>query len=102
MVMYLGVMVEKCPSEELFSKQMHPYTKALLSAIPHSDIDAARDRVLLRGELSSPIEPEPGCRFAKRCNYATEVCYHTDPATEEISPGHMVACHNARTINNVH
>lgn len=100
-VMYLGVVVEKCPSEALFSTPLHPYTKALLSAIPHSDIDAANERILLKGELSSPIDPAPGCRFAKRCVYATENCSVNDPQMEEIYSGHMVACHNVRKINAV-
>ena len=99
MVMYLGVTVEKCSSEELFASPLHPYTKALLSAIPHIDIDLPRERILLRGEISSPIEPDPGCRFAKRCNYATEICTAQNPVLEEISPGHTVACHNVRSIN---
>jgi len=81
-VMYLGVVVEKCSSGELFSNPLHPYTKALLSAIPHSDIDAVKDRILLKGELSSPIDPTPGCRFAKRCIYATEACSVSNPKME--------------------
>lgn len=99
MVMYLGVMVEKCSSEALFSMPLHPYTKALLSAIPHSDIDAPKDRILLKGELSSPVDPTPGCRFVKRCNYASEICSVRDPEMEEVYPGHIVACHNVREIN---
>lgn len=99
MVMYLGVMVEKCSSHELFYNPLHPYTQALLSAIPHSDIDAARDRILLKGELSSPVDPTPGCRFVKRCMYASEKCSVCDPVLEEVCPGHVVACHNVREIN---
>lgn len=98
-VMYLGVVVESCPSDELFAAPLHPYTKALLSAIPSSDIDAAGERILLRGELSSPINPAPGCRFAKRCDYACEICSRKDPVMEEIYPEHRVACHRTREIN---
>ncbi|MEL7625072.1 MAG: dipeptide ABC transporter ATP-binding protein [Clostridiales bacterium] len=99
MVMYLGVVVEHTSSQSLFAAPLHPYTQALLSAIPHSDIDMPRERILLRGEISSPIEPPPGCRFAKRCNYATEKCFTEDPVMEEIYPGHEVACHNVKEIN---
>jgi peptide/nickel transport system ATP-binding protein len=99
MVMYLGVVVERTSSQGLFAAPLHPYTKALLSAIPHSDIDVPRERILLRGEISSPIEPPPGCRFAKRCNYATERCFAEDPALEEIYPGHEAACHHVKEIN---
>ncbi len=102
MVMYLGVVVERTSSQGLFAAPLHPYTKALLSAIPHSDIDVPRERILLRGEISSPIEPPPGCRFAKRCNYATEKCFTEDPVLEEIYPGHEVACHNVKEINAIH
>lgn len=90
-VMYLGQMIEYAPSEELFAHPMHPYTKALLSAIPSIDIHEKRERILLRGEITSPIEPKPGCRFAARCPYRTEKCMQ--PQTlEEIEPGHQVAC----------
>lgn len=99
MVMYLGVVVEHTSSQSLFAAPLHPYTKALLSAIPHSDIDMPRERILLRGEISSPIEPPPGCRFAKRCNYATEKCFTENPVMEELYPGHEVACHNVKEIN---
>jgi peptide/nickel transport system ATP-binding protein len=98
-VMYLGVVVERCSSKELFDAPLHPYTKALLSAIPHSDIDVPKERILLKGELSSPIEPPPGCRFAKRCIYATEKCSQDSPEMEEARPGHMAACHNIRLVN---
>nr|WP_321306622.1 oligopeptide/dipeptide ABC transporter ATP-binding protein [uncultured Sphaerochaeta sp.] len=91
-VMYLGQMVEKAPAKELFSHPMHPYTRALLSAIPVPDPDYAVDRVLLKGELTSPIDPVPGCRFAKRCPFATEACTKADIPLREITPGHFVAC----------
>jgi oligopeptide/dipeptide ABC transporter ATP-binding protein len=91
MVMYLGHMVEKAPADELFSNTLHPYSKALLSAVPVPSLHNKTERVLLRGELSSPINPKPGCRFAARCNYAAEEC--SEPQVlEECSPGHFVAC----------
>ncbi len=90
-VMYLGQLVEKCSSEELFSNPCHPYTQALLSAIPIAKSDAKRERIILKGEITSPIEPKPGCRFAARCNYATEECRQAVPL-REISEGHFVAC----------
>ncbi|HHY32351.1 MAG TPA: ATP-binding cassette domain-containing protein [Firmicutes bacterium] len=99
MVMYLGVVVEKASTRELFQKQYHPYTKALLSAIPKPKLRAKRERILLKGELTSPIEPPPACRFAPRCNYAKEKCYHAQPPLEEVSPNHMVACHYVDEIN---
>jgi len=99
LVMYLGTMVEMCPSKELFKKPLHPYTKGLLSAIPIPDIDHKRERVLLQGELTSPIEPTPGCRFVARCQYATSICSNEFPVSEEILPGHHIACHNAKEIN---
>ena len=73
-VMYLGQLVETAPSKKLFHMPVHPYTKALLSAIPSTDIDRPSKRILLKGELASPINPKPGCRFASRCIYAEERC----------------------------
>ena len=73
-VMYLGQLVETSPTKELFSKPLHPYTKALLSAIPSTDIHHKKERIILKGELVSPIDPKPGCRFATRCPYACEAC----------------------------
>ena len=98
LVMYLGKMVEKCPAKELFRNHMHPYTGALLSAIPVPEIGAAKNRVLLQGELSSPTNPKPGCRFANRCVYASELCFQKDPDLEEVVPGHFVACHHVKEI----
>ena len=91
-VMYLGQLVEKAPSEELFAKPLHPYTQALLSAIPVPDIDHKQERIILKGELASPINPKPGCRFAPRCNYASDKCIGKTPELREVSPGHFVAC----------
>ena len=91
-VMYLGQVVEKAPAEELFAHPTHPYTKALLSAIPVPDIDHKRERIILKGELTSPINPKPGCRFAPRCQFATDECSGQTPEFREISPGHFVSC----------
>ena len=91
-VMYLGQLVEKAPAEELFAHPMHPYTQALLSAIPIPDVDIKEERILLKGEISSPINPPDACRFAKRCNYACEACQKGTPALVEVRPGHFVAC----------
>lgn len=92
-VMYLGTMVEKASAERLFEKQCHPYTQALLSAIPVAKLGVKKERVLLKGEITSPINPEPGCRFAPRCLYAKPECFKEQPKLKEIEPDHFVACH---------
>ncbi|MDR3364046.1 MAG: ATP-binding cassette domain-containing protein [Clostridiales Family XIII bacterium] len=91
MVMYLGQMVEKAPADELFRDTRHPYTRALLSAIPVPDIHNKTKRILLHGEITSPIDPGPGCRFMARCTHAAGGC-HQMQTLEECSPGHFVAC----------
>ena len=93
MVMYLGNMIEKAPKRELFKNPLHPYTQALLSAIPIPDIDVKKKRILLKGEITSPIDPKPGCRFAARCNYARPECFEKTPELREVAPQHYVACH---------
>lgn len=98
-VMYLGQLVETSPSKELFRKQYHPYTKALLSAVPSTNIRKKSNRIILKGEIVSPIDPEPGCRFAARCPYATDKCREELPQVEEVLPGHYCACHHVREIN---
>lgn len=97
-VMYLGQVVEKSPSKELFKKPLHPYTQALLDAIPSPDVHNVRKREILHGELLSPINPEPGCRFAARCKYATDDCRQSQKLVE-MFPNHFVACCRASEIN---
>jgi len=93
MVMYLGKCVEMASSDELFSNPLHPYTKALLAAIPVADI-SKRDQpfTVIKGEVSSPINVKPGCRFAKRCDFCTESCINVDPPLIEVTPEHFVSC----------
>lgn len=96
LVMYLGTMVEKAPANELFANPVHPYTKALLSAIPVPDIHNKKKRIIMQGEITSPIDPKPGCRFMARCPYASEEC--SKPQTlDEIAPNHFVSCSKCRT-----
>lgn len=92
LVMYLGQMVEKAPSRVLFSSALHPYTQALLLAIPIPKLGAKKERVILEGEVSSPVNPGPGCRFAPRCRYATERCHREDPPVTDLGDGHLVRC----------
>lgn len=91
-VMYLGQIVESSSSKELFANPLHPYTKALFSAIPIPDIDHKRERILLKGELSSPVDPGIGCRFAKRCIHACEKCIQSDVPLRDYGKGHAAAC----------
>ncbi|PRR82887.1 ABC transporter ATP-binding protein [Clostridium vincentii] len=95
-VMYLGKIVERGPSDDVYSNPLHPYTKALLSAVPIPDPRAAKNskRILLEGDIPSPIDPPAGCRFKSRCKYATDVCGTDDPIMTEVEEGHFVACHN--------
>ena len=101
LVMYLGCMVEKCTYQDLFNRQLHPYTKGLLSAIPIPTIGAKSERIIMKGEIGSPIEPGEGCRFASRCPYAKDRCFCETPVMEEVLPEHMVACHYVREINGI-
>lgn len=94
-VMYLGQMIEKCSAGEIFKDTIHPYSQALLSAIPIPNVHARQERMVLKGELTSPIDPKPCCRFAARCPYATEKCLAEEPELREIRPNHQVACHYA-------
>lgn len=94
-VMYLGTIVEEAPADELYAHPTHPYTQALLSAIPVADphIAKTRTRIPINGEIPSPINPKECCQFADRCPYATSKCSETVPARKEIEPGHFVSCH---------
>lgn len=93
-VMYLGNMVELSTTEKLFAHPYHPYTEALLSAIPTTDVDKKQEAIILEGDIPSPINPPKGCKFHTRCPYCTEVCEKVTPEFEEVEPGHFVACHH--------
>jgi peptide/nickel transport system ATP-binding protein len=97
----VGCVVERCPSKELFRRPLHPYTKGLLSAIPIPSIDRAHKRILMQGELTTPIDPKPGCRFANRCPYAKDICTQKQPDLVDMGEGHLVACHCVREINSL-
>lgn len=101
MVMYVGCVVEKCPAKELFRQPLHPYTKGLLSAIPIPSIHREKKRIIMQGELTTPINPKPGCRFANRCPYAGEICSQRQPEQEQVGENHFVACHFVREINSL-
>ncbi|MBR2929072.1 MAG: ATP-binding cassette domain-containing protein [Oscillospiraceae bacterium] len=93
-VMYLGKIVELSNRNDIFRDPLHPYTQALLSAIPIPKADSAeRHRIILKGDVPSPVNPPAGCRFAGRCPYATEKCFQEEPALREVEPGRFVACH---------
>lgn len=92
-VMYLGKMVELAPAESLFKKQNHPYTKALISAIPVPDPDVKKERIILKGDVPNPLDIPSGCRFHTRCPYAREICKREEPRLEEGAGGHFTACH---------
>ena len=101
LVMYLGQMVEKAESDALFAAPLHPYTKALLSAVPIPNVHHEKQRIALKGELTSPIDPHDGCRFATRCPYAKEKCFKENPVPEMIGENHMVVCHYVHEINHL-
>ena len=94
-VMYLGSMVELASNYDLYGEPLHPYTQALISAIPMADPDgeATRERIKLEGEVPSPINPPPGCKFRPRCRYAMDICEKEAPKLIEVKPNHFVACH---------
>ncbi len=94
-VMYLGQLVEVAPCEELFGNQLHPYSRALMSAIPVADPDRERSRIILEGDVPNPINLNPGCRFYSRCPHATERCKNEAPQLREVKPDHFLACHLA-------
>lgn len=99
-VMYLGRLVEVATTDELYEKPLHPYTKSLLSSIPIADPHkkVSDTRIILEGDVGSPINPKPGCRFASRCRYAQPECFNVTPLLREMKPGHIVACHLADQI----
>ena len=99
-VMYLGRMVEKAPADILFENPMHPYTQALLSAIPVPSLDNRNERIVMKGEITSPVNPPDECRFAKRCMYASDECLKGEPKLKEIAPGHFVACCKCEMLKN--
>lgn len=99
LVMYMGCLVEKCNADELFETRYHPYTKGLISAIPIPSLHVDRNFLKMEGEITSPVDPKPGCRFAVRCPYAKDICFKEQPALEEVKPGHLLACHCAKEIN---
>ena len=91
--MYLGQLVEIAKSDELYDYPLHPYTQALLSAIPNPYKDRHGSRIMLQGEVPSPINPPKGCRFASRCKYAKTICTEVEPVMKEVGSGHFCACH---------
>ncbi len=99
-VMYLGQLVETSPSKELFRLPLHPYTQALISAVPTVNIHEKKKRIILEGEITSPINPKPGCRFAARCKFACEKCLKLQQL-EEVYPNHFVSCCRVREINSL-
>jgi peptide/nickel transport system ATP-binding protein len=97
-VMYVGRIVETAPTASLFATPKHPYTEALMSAVPVADPRARRQRILLEGEVANPANPPSGCHFHPRCRYATDLCRNEAPPLAEIVPGHLAACHYAKTL----
>jgi oligopeptide transport system ATP-binding protein len=97
-VMYLGKIMELADRNAIYTRPLHPYTRALLSAVPIPDPDKAskRKRIILKGDIPSPLNPPEGCNFNTRCPLATEICFTTDPEYREYEPDHYVACHHAR------
>lgn len=91
-VMYLGQLIEKAPKKDIFRQPLHPYTIALLSAIPSTNIKNKKEKIILSGEIVSPINPQPGCRFSARCPFATEQCRKENPSFDEVENDHYVAC----------
>ena len=98
-VMYVGRIVETAPAEELFASPKHPYTEALLSAVPIPDPRLRSERIVLQGEVADPANPPPGCHFHPRCRYAQAVCREKSPVQEEIAPNHFVSCHRASELS---
>ncbi|RKX81880.1 MAG: ABC transporter ATP-binding protein, partial [Spirochaetes bacterium] len=97
-VMYLGKIMELGPTDEIFDNTLHPYTQALLSAIPIPDPDTKMEKIILSGDVPNPVNPPEGCRFHPRCRYAADICKEAEPQLEEVYPGHYVACHRWRKL----
>ena len=93
LVMYLGKVMEIAPSDELFGDDIHPYTRALISAIPEPSTAPRKERIILEGDIPSPVDPPAGCRFCQRCYMKQDICSQVEPELREVSPGHFVACH---------
>ncbi len=102
-VMYLGAIVELAESHELYERPYHPYTQALLSAVPIPDpeIEAKKKRIILEGEVPSPVNPLPGCKFQERCRFVEDICKKEAPQLKELRPDHFVACHMVNKVNNI-
>jgi len=96
--MYVGRIVETAPTKELFYAPRHPYTEALMSAVPKPDPRLRSARIVLQGEVADPANPPPGCYFNPRCQYATAICCEQTPVQEEITPRHFVSCHRAKEL----
>ncbi|MGH6918709.1 MAG: oligopeptide/dipeptide ABC transporter ATP-binding protein, partial [Geminicoccaceae bacterium] len=97
-VMYVGKIVELAPTAELFARPLHPYTEALLSAVPVPDPRRRSRRIVLKGEVADPANPPPGCHFHPRCAYAIERCRQEEPALRELASGHLARCHRAEEL----
>ena len=98
-VMYLGQVVEKAEYQELFARPLHPYSQALFSAIPVPSIHNRQKRIVLKGEITSPVNPKPCCRFAARCPYATDLCREREPELRDMGNNHFVKCHRVEELN---
>ena len=98
-VMYLGKCIETCPTDELFSNPLHPYTHALLSGIPNPEVAAVSNRIVLEGDVPSPLDPPNGCRFHTRCPFCIDVCRTDEPALIDVGNDHKVACHRQDTVH---
>ena len=99
-VMYLGQMIEKTTKKNIFTRPLHPYTVALLSAIPSTNVLEKKKKIILKGEISSPINPKPGCRFSPRCPFAEDICRQVNPELKEVEENHFVACHRCKEMMN--